>query len=82
MRLRIDAAKLEQFRAVQGLLKREVAARANIHPNQITRILAGEPVGVRVDRDLARVMGMPVSEITAEVVEIDVAVGRDKALAV
>lgn len=69
MRLRLDAGKIERFRVTEGLLKRELASRANIHPNQITRVLAREAVGVRVARSLASAMGVPVREITAELVE-------------
>ena len=69
MKLKIDVAKMERFRVSEGLLKRELAAKAKIHPNQITRIIAGEAVGVRVARCLSGAMGVRVSEITSEIVE-------------
>ena len=69
MRLRVDAGKVERFRVSAALLKRELALRAGVHPNQLTRIAAGEAVGVKTARQIAGVMGVSVREITAELVE-------------
>lgn len=63
MQLRVDAESVERYRLLAGLLRGELAARAGIHRNQITRINAGLPVGVRVARALARVMGRRVRDI-------------------
>jgi len=69
VRLRIDGQKVERFRVSAALLKREFAAKAGVHPNQLTRIAAGEAVGVKTARQIAAAMGVEVREITTELVE-------------
>ena len=69
MRLRIDGQKVERFRVSAGLLKYEFAAKAGVHPNQLSRIAAGEAVGVKTARQIAGAMGLAVQEITAALVE-------------
>jgi len=71
MRLRLDKQRIEEFRTLEGLYKHEheLAARAGVHPNQLTRIGADKAVGVRTAKRIATAMGVEVREITTELVE-------------
>lgn len=71
MQLRIDRNKLESYRMKAGLLKQELAAKARVHPAQISKVLRGDSVGVRVGRSIARAMG-------AELMDVAVVVGESK----
>lgn len=69
-KLLIDAEWIEEYRLLSGLMKRELAARAGIHPNLLAQIQRGEPVGPRVARKLAKAVGKRVPDI-ARVVRPD-----------
>ena len=73
MKLRLKASEIDRRRVMAGLLKGELAEHAGLHPNTVTAVLAGEPVGVVAARKIARALDLPLDQLIEDVVEAPVA---------
>jgi DNA-binding XRE family transcriptional regulator len=63
----LDARKIEERRARMGLLRGELAKRADVHANTLYRMLNGQPVGLVSARKVSKALGVHVGSLIVNV---------------
>ena len=65
--VRLDMAKVDARRLRLGLLRGELAERAGLHPNTMTRAAGGCGISVRTARQIAAALGLGLGSVVKDV---------------
>ncbi|HUU97361.1 MAG TPA: helix-turn-helix transcriptional regulator [Phycisphaerae bacterium] len=63
MKLKLKSVEIDRRRAVRGWLLGDLARASHLHPNTITRILAGGAIGIVAARKVCAALELELSEV-------------------
>jgi len=63
--LKLDPQQLSRLSTRKGMLRGELATAAGVSTQSVSDCFAGRPIGVRVARQVAKALGVAISDIAA-----------------